>query len=181
MYYHHVHLSSTVLLTRRLVKYYIFALYIKSRCRLRRSSRDARLPLPSSSLSSSSLRSQQRRRRCRCRGILLAASAASVAAVAAVAAGIAPPSSAAAASSSSVAVDASLPPPLPPQPLHSRRSRSASPLSHPRPRKTSSLPTFGVISGVAVGRGRFSDYYSPLSSVGARIRRRCRRRNGEIG
>ena len=85
-----------------------------------------------------------------------------VAAVASVAAGIAPPLSV-----GLVAVDEFLHPPLPSQPLHTRRSRSASPSYHFFPWKTSSLPAFGVVLGVIVGRGRVSDSSSPLSSAGS--------------
>ena len=157
LYYYQVHWYSTVLLARCWVKYCIFALYIKCRRCLHRSDQDAQPPPPLLSYRRSQRRQQRRQR---CHGILLAASATSVTS------GIAPPSSVAAVSLS-VAVDAFLLPPLPLQPLRSRRIRSASPLSHPLPRKTLSLPVFGLMSGVVVGRGSFSDSSSPLSSAGA--------------
>ena len=42
-----------------------------------------------------------------------------------------------------------------------------SPPSHPRPRKTSSLLAFSIVSVVVFGIGRVSDSSSPLSSAGA--------------
>ena len=100
--YYLVHWSSTLLLGLRWVKYCFSALYIKSRCHLYRSVRDARPSPPL--LSSRWLR--RRHWRCWCCEIFPAAAAASVGAVVS---GIAPPSWAAAVSSS-VAVDAFLPP-----------------------------------------------------------------------
>ena len=62
-------------------------------------------------------------------------------------------------------MDAFLHPPLPLQPLCSQRIRSASTMFHPRPRKTSSLPDFGVVSGVVIRRRGGSDSSPPLSSA----------------